>query len=107
MIKKKRVYIIHPYSDRPEQNVKRVAEICRRIKHDVYPIAPHLSLPQFINEDTERLLALDHGIAMLKLCDEAWICSSYTTPGMDGEISYADRKGIKVFDESKKFEDIK
>jgi hypothetical protein len=90
------VYICHPFANDPKGNIKRVTEICKAIKREVVPIAPHLMLPAYIDEDTERGLALEHGLAMLRGCDEFWVCSNNITEGMKGEIFYARKLGIPI-----------
>jgi hypothetical protein len=92
----KTVYICHPYANDPEGNIKSVIEICRDIKHHVVPLAPHLALKGYIDEATERSLALKHGLKLLEGCDELWVCSEQISEGMVGEIRQANKLGIPV-----------
>lgn len=94
----KSVYIMHPFKDDPEGNIEKVKEICKRIKHEVVPLAPHLMLPNYIDEDTERGLAMQHCFKLLEGCDEAWICCSpdRISEGMMLEIKHALEYGIRV-----------
>jgi hypothetical protein len=67
-------------------------------KSDYVPLAPHLLLLHYLNEETERELALLHGLALLRGADELWIVSDVISEGMQGEIEEAKRLGIPVRD---------
>lgn len=69
------------------------------------PIAPHLLLPQFMKEETERELAMFMDIAILSKCKELWVFGK-PSAGMQREIEYAKGKKmtIKYFDEDLKEE---
>ena len=61
------VYICSPYAGDVERNRKNAIRYCRfAVDHGAIPVAPHLFLPQFMSEETERELALSMGIAFLK-----------------------------------------
>ena len=66
-------------------------------------MTPHLLLPQFLSEETERDLAMFMDIAILSKCKELWVFGS-PTAGMQKEIAYAKRKGmvIRYFNEDLK-----
>ena len=70
------------------------------------PIAPHLLLPQFLKEESERELAMFMDIAIISKCKELWVFGKPTT-GMLNEIAYAKRKQmtIKYFNEDCKEDD--
>ncbi len=55
-----------------------------------------LMLPQFVDEATERELALRIGEEMLSRCDEVWVCGDHISEGMRSEIRSAQQKGILV-----------
>jgi hypothetical protein len=59
------------------------------------PIAPHLILPAYIDESTERELALDHCLRLVAVADEVLVFGS-PTEGMRLEIAEARRLGIPV-----------
>lgn len=100
------VYICSAYSGDVEGNVAKARKYCRyAVDEGAIPIAPHLLLPQFMEEDTERELAMFMDIAILSKCKELWAFGS-PTAGMENEIAYAKRKQmtIKYFNEDCKEE---
>ncbi len=93
---KKIIYICHPFRGDIAENQERVRQICKSIKDEYVPLAPHLLLPHYLDEETERDLALLHGLALLRGADELWIVSENISEGMQGEIQEAKRLGIPV-----------
>lgn len=71
--------------------------MCAAVKRDYVPLAPHLLLPASIDEATERDLALEHGLALLRGADELWACADDVSAGMAGEIVEARRLGVPVY----------
>ena len=54
-----RIFVCHPFSSEPVRNQSTVAGIARRLALDGhFPFAPQIYLPAFIDEATERELAL-------------------------------------------------
>lgn len=101
------VYICSPYSSNVERNVQKARTYSRyAVDAGVIPIAPHLLFPQFMEEESERDLAMFMDIAVLSKCKELWVFGE-PTAGMQSEIAYAERKCmmIKYFNEDMK-EDI-
>lgn len=105
---KKVVYICHPFRGDIAANRERVRRICTAVKRDYVPLAPHLMLPAYIDEATERDLALEHGLALLRAADEVWVClpaaqgsaqagGPCVSEGMAGEIAEASRLGLPVY----------
>ena len=95
------VYICSAFSGDMEGNTKKARAYSRfAVDQGAIPIAPHLLLPQFMNEETERSLAMFMDIAILSKCKELWVFGS-PTAGMQAEIAYAEKKQmtIKYFDE--------
>ena len=100
------VYICSAYSGDVEGNVAKARKYSRyAVDEGVIPIAPHLLLPQFMEEETERDLAMFMDIAILSKCKELWVFGE-PTAGMENEIAYAERKQmtIKYFNEECKEE---
>ena len=92
-----RVYVAHPYSDDPAANIVRVRAICRAVVDEGHvPIAPHLFLPAFVDEATERDLALRLCLELVAGCDALWFYGTRISPGMEREISAAQALGIPV-----------
>lgn len=100
------VYICSAYRGDVEKNERKARKYCRyAVDKGVIPIAPHLLLPQFMKEETERELAVFMDIAILSKCKELWVFGE-PTAGMQNEIAYAERKQIAVryFNETMKEE---
>src|SRR3989442_5436032 len=92
------VFICHPYSGDRDQNAKQVSALARRLVFEgCLPLAPQLLLPQFLDEATERDLALRLCLGMVALADELWVFGE-PTEGMLPEIAEACRLGIPVVD---------
>jgi hypothetical protein len=79
------VYLCQPFSGDVATNCEQVRRFCPAVKPEVVPIAPHLLLPHYIDEVTERELALRHGLALLRLADEVRVNSDHLSPDMHGE----------------------
>lgn len=96
------VYICSPYSGDVEKNTYRARAYSRFAvaKHTI-PVTPHLLYPQFMDEETERELALFMGIILLGKCDEVWVFGGTISEGMEAEIAKAkkQRKRIRYFTE--------
>lgn len=91
----KLVYLCHPFQNDPAGNIERVRRICERLKDTCVPLAPHLLLPAYIDEPTERDVALRHCLRLVAACDEVRVYGE-PTEGMRREIEEARRLGIPV-----------
>jgi hypothetical protein len=90
------VFISHAFSADAGPNARRVLTIARACaKRGVLPLAPQIYLPRFIDEATERELALKMCLTMVALCDEVRIYGEISA-GMLLEIAEAQRLGIPV-----------
>ena len=101
------VYICSAYSGDVEGNTEKARRYSRfAVDAGRIPIAPHLLLPQFMEEESERELAMFRDIAILSKCRELWVFGN-PTAGMLNEIAYAERKQmtIKYFNEECKEDD--
>jgi hypothetical protein len=95
------VYICSPFSGDVAGNTEKARVYSRFVvDQGAIPIAPHLLLPQFMKEETERELAMFMDIAILSKCKELWVFGE-PTAGMQSEIAYAEKKKmtIKYFDD--------
>lgn len=91
------VYVCSPFSGDVEGNTARARRYSRyAVDHGCIPIAPHLLLPQYMEEETERELAMFMDLVILDRCRELWVFGSKVTGGMQREIARAKQKGIKV-----------
>ena len=91
------VYICSPYSG----DIQRNTELARRysrlaVDRGFIPLAPHLLLPHYISEETERELAISINIQILKRCQELWVCGKRVSEGMLHEITRANELGLKI-----------
>ena len=101
------VYICSAYSGDVEGNTEKARRYSRfAVDAGTIPIAPHLLLPQFMEEESERELAMFMDIVILSKCRELWAFGK-PTAGMLNEIAYAERKQmtIKYFNEECKEDD--
>ena len=101
------VYICSAYSGDVEGNTEKARRYSRfAVDTGKIPIAPHLLLPQFMEEESERELAMFMDIAILSKCRELWVFGKLTA-GMLNEIAYAERKQmtIRYFNEECKEDD--
>lgn len=99
----KLIYICSPFrsGNKVEQyaNVRAAQNYCRdAYKKNCIPVAPHLYLPQFLDDDTpaERDLALRIGLRLIDYCSEVWVHGDRISDGMRGEIEYATVTGKPV-----------
>ena len=95
--KKTVVYICSPYRGDVDANTEKARRYCRYAADRGYvPIAPHLLLPQFVDEETEREAAIESDLAILERCDELWVCGEDITDGMAAEIASASDRNMKT-----------
>ena len=93
------VYIASPYRGDTKTNVDNALRYCRfAVAWGRLPIAPHVWLPRFLDDDiaAERALALNMGLWLLAQCSEVWVFGGIITEGMAGEIRAAQERGIKL-----------
>src|SRR6266571_3927120 len=84
-------YICHPFGSDPTGNAERVRRICRWFAQQGYlPLAPHIYLPQFLDEVTEREMAMELCRRLIGLADELLVFGEPTS-GMKMEIEEAER----------------
>jgi hypothetical protein len=90
------IFISHSYSADPSKSRSRVANIARLVVLDGdLPLAPQIYLPEFIDEGTERDLALRVCLKLVGLADEVRVYGMISK-GMRLEITEARRLGIPV-----------
>lgn len=91
------VYICSPFSGDISENIER-AKMYSRYAVDIgaIPIAPHLLFPQFLDENTERELAIFMDLVLLGRCEELWVFGDVISEGMKTEIGKAKRKKIRI-----------
>lgn len=90
------LYICSAYSGDVEGNTEKARRYSRFVvDQGAIPIAPHLLLPQFMKEKSERELAMFMDIVILSKCKALWVFGK-PTAGMLNEIAYAERKQITI-----------
>lgn len=97
-----KVYIASPYRGDTERNVRNAIRYCRfAMERGKFPIAPHIWLPRFLDDDNpaERAAALEFGKWLLTQCSEVWVFGGTISDGMKGEIETAERhrKPVRFF----------
>ena len=91
------VYICSPYRGDTEGNTRKTQRYSRyAVEQGYIPIAPHLLLPQFVSEESERELALFMGMVLLSKCRELWVCGDTISEGMAAEIERAEKRNMKI-----------
>ena len=94
-----KVYICSPYRGDTEKNVAAAVKYCRyAIGKGMVPIAPHIYLTRFLNDDIpeQRELGLRIGLEALAQCAEIWVFGNYVSEGMKREIAAASEAGKRI-----------
>ena len=90
------IFVSHPFASDPVRHARRVAGIARELALAGHlPLTPQLYLPAFIDEVTERDLALRLCMRLVALSDEVRVYGE-PSEGMRLEIAEARRLGITV-----------
>ena len=91
------VYVCSPYSGDSEANTEKARRYCRfAVDSGAIPVAPHLFLPQFMSEKTERELAMFMNMVFLGRCEELWVFGDRVTEGMAAEIEKAKKRQMTI-----------
>ena len=91
------VYICSPYAGDMETNAENARKYSRfAVENMAIPFASHLLMPQYMDEGTERELALRMGIIFLSKCEQLWVFGERMSNGMAYEIKKAVSMGKKV-----------
>lgn len=93
MAKFKLVYIAHPYSDNPDENLRLALAWVRFAakQPSIVPIAPWIEYVQTLDNENvrEKELGMRLNFAVLERCDEIWLCGPYMSEGMRREEAVA------------------
>ena len=91
------VYICSPFSEDIEGNTQKARKYSRfAVDQGAIPLAPHLLLPQYMDEKTERDLAMQMDMVFLAHCMEVWVFGSFISKGMEAEIARAKQKRMTI-----------
>ena len=66
------------------------------VERGTIPLAPHLMLPQFMSEKTEREKAMFMNMVFLGKCEQLWVFGERITEGMAAEIAKAEKRGMPI-----------
>ena len=104
-MEKELVYICSPFRGNVDRNVDYAKRLVKwALKNGFTPIAPHLYIPQVLDDDVpeEREKGLNAGLDILTHCSTLIYGDRYgITAGMREEIRLARRLGIKVIAHNK------
>lgn len=91
------VYICSPYAGDVEVNVENARKYSRfAVENMAIPFAPHLLMPQYMDEAAERELVLRMGIIFLSKCEQLWVFGECVSDGMAYEIRKAAGMGKMI-----------
>ena len=91
------VYVASPFAGDVERNVMNARRYCRFVvESGAIPLAPHLLLPQFMSEKTEREKAMFMNMVFLGKCEQLWVFGERITEGMAAEIAKAEKRGMPI-----------
>lgn len=90
----KYVFISHPYSDDPENNLKKVDKVCKYWKgKNIIPVSP-LHLFSFYDDDDRRDEILKICFDLIEVCDAVFVYGN--SEGCRLEREYAEKIGKPV-----------
>ena len=91
------VYVCSSFRGDTRNNIKKAKSYSRFVvDHGAIPLTPHLLLPQFMDEATERELAMEMDLFFLSKCDQLWAFGTERSDGMKAEMAEAKRLGIPI-----------
>lgn len=91
------VYICSPFSGDVEVNAEKAKKYSRfAVDAGAIAFAPHLLLPLYMREDTERELAMFMDMVFLGKCEELWVFGDVISQGMQAEINKATKKNMII-----------
>ena len=91
------VYVCSPFSGDTAGNAEKARHYSRfAVDSGAIPLTPHLLLPQFISDKTERDLALFMDMVLLGKCEQLWVFGAVITEGMAAEIGKAKKRQMPI-----------
>lgn len=99
------VYICSPFFGDEAGNIEKAKYYCRvAVDRGFMPVASHLLYPQFMDDLTEREVAMQMALVLMGKCEEVWVIGKTISAGMAIEIEQAEywHKRIRYFDEQMK-----
>jgi len=83
-----------PAPNLPEHELSALSR--QLLDEGLMPVAPHLYLPQLVDEGSERERALGLCVELLGTCDEVRVYGERVTEGMERELCEARRLGLRI-----------
>ncbi len=91
------VYVASPFAGDIARNTENAVRYCRfAVDSGAIPLAPHLFLPRFMSEETERKAAMFMNMVFLGKCEQLWVFGDRITNGMAAEIAKAQKRGMPI-----------
>lgn len=91
------VYICSKYSGDVASNTEAAKAYSRfAVDQGAIPLAPHLLLPLYMKEESERELALFMDMVFLSKCAELWVFGREYSSGMQAEIDRAKKRRMRI-----------
>ncbi len=91
------VYVASPFAGDIARNTENAVRYCRfAVDSGAIPLAPHLFLPRFMSEETERKAAMFMNMVFLGKCEQLWVFGDRITNGMAAEIAKAKKRGMPI-----------
>ena len=103
-IKKDLVYVCSPLSAETAEGVRVNMLKAKRYMEEVSKmyncraVAPHAILPEYFDDHIpeERMLCINFGLEMIKMCKKLVVCGNVISKGMKKEIELARSLGIDI-----------
>ena len=94
------VYICSPYAGDIEGNTAQARAYCRFavMEKNAIPFAPHLLVPQYMedNDPEQRELVMFMNMVFLGKCNELWVFGGHHSEGMQQEIAKAKKRHMPI-----------
>lgn len=91
------VYVVSPFAGDEARNTENAVRYCRfAVDSGAIPLAPHLFLPRFMSEETEREAAMFMNMVFLGRCEQLWVFGNRVTDSMAAEIAKAKKRGMPI-----------
>jgi len=91
------VYVASPFAGDESRNTENAIRYCRfAVDSGAIPLAPHIFLPRFMSEATERDEAMFMNMVFLGRCEQLWVSGDRITDGMAAEIAKAQKRRMPI-----------
>lgn len=91
------VYVASPFAGDTARNTENAIRYSRfAVDSGAIPLAPHLLLPRYMSEETEREEAMFMNMVLLGRCEQLWVFGDRITEGMAAEIARAQKRRMPI-----------